>query len=75
MNVQSNLHVQTCTFKPGGAISGFGRKANIRRNGEVGELAPHSTTSSARPSIDGGTMSPSTFAVLRLIFRSNRVGS
>jgi len=32
-------------------------------------------TSSARPSIDGGTMSPSTFAVLRLIFRSNRVGS
>src|SRR5262249_55714117 len=36
--------------------------------------APHSITSSARASSDGGTVRPSAFAVLRLIVSSNFVG-
>ena len=34
----------------------------------------HSMTSSARPSIKGGTVKPSAFAVLRLMTKSNLVG-
>src|SRR5205823_7811653 len=36
---------------------------------------PHSITSSARASSDGGTVSPSAFAVLRLITSSSLVGN
>src|SRR5947209_11547730 len=36
--------------------------------------SPHSMTSSARASSDGGTVSPSALAVLRLITSSNLVG-
>jgi len=39
MNVQSNLHVQTWL-----SDIWFGRKANIRRHGEVGELGNRSTS-------------------------------
>ena len=39
-----------------------------------GYLAPHSITSSARASSEGGTPRPSAFAVLRLMTSSNLVG-
>jgi hypothetical protein len=43
---------------------------------ERNELAPsHSITSSARPSSDGGTSSPSALAVLRLTTSSNLTGA
>ena len=53
------------------AASGHGRRAAEQRD----ELAPpHSITSSARASSDGGTIRPSILAVLRLITNSNLVG-
>src|SRR5712691_1084188 len=57
------------------------RRPNYRRRGRRAtekrdELAaPHSITSSARASSEGGTSSPSAFAVLRLITSSYLVGA
>src|SRR5262252_4962444 len=59
--------------------------AKIRRSPSLAETAavdperpfatyPHSMTSSARARIDGGTVRPSAFAILRLITSSNVVG-
>src|SRR4029077_3589191 len=52
------------------------RSRRQRRGDACEEFAPrrHSITSSARARIDGGTVRPSVFAVLRLTTSSNVVG-
>ena len=64
-NGMSALHPKADMFGARGHVC-FGPKANI---------APYSITSSARPSTDGGTARPSTFAVLRLTASSYLVGA
>src|SRR5262245_47831265 len=74
------VHARTCkhtdTPHPLGLLRPRRKRPPRRRAAEQrDELAAlHSITSSARASSVGGTSIPSTFAVLRLIIRSNLVG-
>ena len=54
-------------------IRAFGAHCHYRTHAHRSKRHPHSITSSARASTDGGTVRPSALAVLRLMTSSNRV--
>src|ERR1700731_4639733 len=77
----SDISSPPCLLRllPAGAVAGWGlhpleSAALSRRTPEAAIRLPHSITSSARARIDGGTVSPSALAVLRLTTSSNVVG-